>query len=64
MYKGILYSNEYEQARTWITWMNITNITLNYNDDKPDTKEYIGRTPFIPSLKTNKMNLWSWNPGE
>lgn len=39
-HKGILYSNEYEQTGTFITWVNVTNIALNYNDDMPDTEEW------------------------
>ena len=41
-YKGIIYSNEYEQTGTCIT-----NIALNYNDDMPDTKECISSSPLI-----------------
>lgn len=46
-HKGILYSNEYEQTGTFITWVNVTNIALNYNDDMPDTEECISSSPLI-----------------
>ena len=55
-YKGLLYSDENEQTRIWITWMNITNISLNNNSNKYDTKEYIhtgwcGSVDWAPACK-------------
>lgn len=61
-HKGILYNNEYEQIGTCITWVNITNIALNYNDDMPDTKECISSSLLIlfKNQQSEFVELESW----
>lgn len=61
-HKGILYSNEYEQTGTFITWVNVTNIALNYNDDMPDTEECISSSPLIQfkNQQNESVELESW----